>query len=529
MDTSNPNAEYIMTRGNRIIKTGMLQDIEMEMEDTEYINCNGAVAIPGFNDAHLHLSTVGANIYDCNLEGVKSIEELINRVKEYIKSNNIPEDQWVLGKGWNQDYFEISKLPSKSDLNKISEKHKICLIRGCYHMCVINSKAASALNITPEMKIDGGQFDIDDKTREVTGICRENAMKFVLENLPPITVEKFKEYVRKAQDYLLSLGVTSAQTDDFMLAGVKWQDVMKAYSEMVKDGELKIRVFEQCLLPRLAVLKDFLASGYKTGYEEGKFKVVILKLLADGNFGNRTAALNEPFKDFPDNFGIMNYTQAELDELFSTAYKGGLRIGVHCIGDRSSEMVLEAESRTRHLYGSDTRMNMIHCQMANEKILKEMKRLETVGNIQPAFLDYDIHMVESRLGKERLNMTYNWRTMLDRGIILAMGTDSPITIPNPFMGIYCAVTRQDFEGFPEGGWYPEERLTVEEAIEAYTFGSAYASFEESELGRLKPNMLADITFIDKDPYNCKAEDLLKIKVLRTVVDGEIAYERKELI
>lgn len=526
-DSENPRGDYVWITDEVIRAVGPLADLPMNLDDTDYIDGRGAFMLPGFHDSHLHLSTVGANIYDCSLEGTASIAELKQRVGDYITGNNIPAGDWVLGKGWNQDYFSDKRLPSKADLDEISPDHKICLIRGCYHLCVINSLAIDALGIRPDTTVENGIFDVHPITGETTGICRENAMKFVLENLPPITVEKFKHYVKMAEEYLLSLGVTSVLTDDFMLAGVKWTDVMTAYKELAAADQLKIRVFEQCLLPKAGMLAEFLQGGYHSGWGEGKFQISMLKLLSDGNFGNHTAALKEPYSDQGDNLGIMNYTGEELDELFALAYSHGLRIGVHCIGDRAAEMVLKAERDNAPRYGGATRLNLIHCQMANEGILRDMTELGVVGSIQPAFLDYDIHMAGSRLGDERCREAYNWNTMVRRGIPLAMGSDSPITVPDPFMAIYCAVTRQDFKGFPPGGWYPEERLSVEDSIRAYTQGSAYAAFMEDRLGRIKPGMLADLILVDKDPFGCPANELLDIQVLRTVVGGVTMYLGKD--
>ncbi|MCQ1531533.1 amidohydrolase [Lutispora saccharofermentans] len=514
------------------IKDGKFEKIGANEEMSDYINeadsiidLENKAVYPGFIDSHMHLAMLGANLYECNLAGVKSKEELIGKVKRYISENSIPSGAWVTGKGWNEDYFDVKELPSRSDLDKISAKHNICLTRGCYHMCVINSRALDSIGINKDNnKIENGIFDIDENGIP-TGICRESAMKYVYAQLPAVTKDTIKKYIEIASKYLLSRGITSAQTDDFMLPGVKWQDVIDAYTEMNDEGKLSIRIYEQCLLPSVEELKVFTNKGYRTGKGNEHFKIGPLKILADGNLGTRTAYLKEPYSDDETKTGIPQYTQEKLDDLIKFAAESGMQIAAHSIGDKSTHMLIESiEKLPQTLKGKDLRCNIIHCQITDDEIIDKFKKLDIIANVQPIFLNYDIHMAEARLGHSRVIRSYNWRTLLEKGIKVALGSDSPVELPDTVYGIYSAVTRKDLNGHPEGGWYPDEKLTVKQAVSGFTEGAAYASFEENIKGSIEKGKLADFIISSEDLFEIDPDEIKDVTVLKTYIDGKLVYD-----
>lgn len=530
MNKRNPKAEALF------IEDGIFKNIGSNKEISELINksslvidADGKTILPGFIDSHMHLAMFGSNLYECNLVGTKSIEELINKVKDYISSKKIPKGDWVIGKGWNEDYFNVKRLPNRYDLDKISKEHNICLTRGCYHMCVVNSNVLDEIGINKENhEINNGIFDIDQNSVP-TGICRESAMKLVYSKLPKVSKDRFKEYIKLASNYVLSRGITSLCTDDFMLPGIEWQNVIDSYTEMKRDGELKIRVYEQCLLPTLESIKEFASKGYKTGIGDDHFKIGQLKILTDGNLGTRTAYLSEPYSDDSSTYGMPQYTQNELDDLILTATESGLQIASHAIGDKSINMVIDALEKLPEEYKKrDLRSNIVHCQVTNDRLLKKFKKLNIVANVQPIFLNYDIHMAESRLGPSRITNSYNWKTLLNEGIKVALGSDSPVELPDTMLGIYSAVTRKDLNGFPNGGWFPEEKLTVDEALHGFTIDAAYSSFSEDIKGSIEIGKLADFVVLSEDIYEIEPENIKNVKVLKTFIDGKLVFDIEKI-
>lgn len=514
------------------IKDGIIQEVGTNEEISKFIDRTSSVidldnktVFPGFIDSHLHFAMLGANLYECNLVGVDSIENLINRVKQFIAENDISPGKWVTGKGWNEDYFNVKKLPTRYDLDNISTEHNICLTRGCYHMCVVNSEALKNIEINEDNnKIENGIFDIDENGVP-TGICRESAMKHVYDKLPVVTKENIKNYIELASKYVLSKGITSVQTDDFMLPGINWQDVIDAYTEINNEGNLKIRVYEQCLLPTLEKLKNFVEKGYKTGFGDSHFKIGPLKLLVDGNLGTRTAYMSEPYSDDKTQSGIPQYTQSEIDDLVNYATKSGIQVATHVIGDKAAKMVINAlDKLPEDLKSEDLRCNLIHCQVTDQIMIDNIKKLNIIANVQPIFLNYDIHMAESRLGHERILWSYNWKTLYNNNVRVALGSDSPVELPDTVYGIYCAVTRKDLNGCPKGGWYPNEKLSVEEAVRGFTMGSAYASFDENVKGSIEKGKLADFIVLSDDLFEIEPSEIKNVKVLKTYIDSKLVYD-----
>lgn len=527
MDLNNPRAEAIYIKNDKFEKVDTVEEISSYINDkTIVIDLKGKAIYPGFIDSHMHLAMFGANLQECNLVGVKSVEEMIGRMKEHIDVNNIKPGTWITGKGWNEDYFSIKELPTRYDLDKISTEHSICLTRGCYHMCVINSHALDNIGINKENnKIENGVFDLDDMGIP-TGICRESAMRYVYSQLPSITKEDIKRHIKIASKYLISKGITSVQTDDFMVPGASYKDVINAYEEIKQEGKLDIRVYEQCLLSTIKELENFIDQGYKTGMGDNNFKIGPLKILADGNFGTRTAYLTEPYSDDPTKFGISQYTQEKLDELISFAVKSGMQIAVHAIGDKSIHMIIESLKRLPpELINQDLRSTVIHCQVTDQYIIESFKSMNIIANLQPIFINYDLHMAESRLGPERILKSYNWKTLLKSGVKIALGSDCPIELPDTVFGIYSAVTRKDLNGFPEEGWYLDEGISVNEAIEGFTTKAAYASFEEDIKGSIEEGKLADFVVLSKDLFDIEPDMIKDVEVLQTYIGGELVYKK----
>lgn len=525
MDKNNTISEAVAVKDNKIFKVGTTEEIlALRGDNSQIIDLEGKALVPGFNDSHMHLVNYGYSQTQADLIGVESVEEINRRVSQYIKDKKVEKGTWVRGAGWNQDYFIGDKVfPTKYDLDKISLDHPIVVTRTCGHVAVVNSKALEVLGIKKgTAQVEGGHFDLDENG-EPTGIFRENALAIVYNAIPNPGINEIKEMITNAIEQLNKCGITSVGTDDFgALPGKDYNKIIEAYLELKNEGLLNIRVYQQYLIPEIDNLKGFLNKGYKTGWGDENFKIGPLKLLLDGSLGARTAVLNEPYSDNPSTSGILTATQEELDEIVNFAHNNENQIAIHGIGDKAMYMAFESIEKTLNKNPKkDHRHGIVHAQITDEYLLNKFKDLEAIAYIQPIFLDYDWKMVKSRIGEEREKTSYNWKTMVDMGTHIACGSDSPVDSFNVMYGIYEAVTRKDLKGNPEGGWLPEQGLTVEEALYGYTMGGAYASFEEDIKGSIEEGKLADMVVLSDNIFEIDPHKIKDVNVEMTIFNGKI--------
>lgn len=530
MDNNKEFAEAVAVRNGIIEKVGSNGDIlALRDKDTKIIDLDGKLMLPAFNDSHMHLLSFGLSLKRVSLKDAVSIVDIINKLKGHIENNKIEAGKWLQGIGWNQDYFDEKVFPTRYDLDKISMEHPICITRACYHIAVVNSKALEVMNINKDScQIDGGKFDIDDKG-ELTGVFRENAVRLIYDTIPEPTLNEIKEIIYDASVYALSKGITSIQTDDFEhLSSKNYEKIIRAYRELIEEGRLKVRINEQCLLPNKVKLEEFLQKGYRTGEGDDFFKIGPLKLLTDGSLGARTALLSVSYKDDPSTKGISVYDQEALNELVIMAHNSGMQIAVHCIGDKALELTLNSFELAQKLnFRNNARHSIVHCQITDDTLLNRLKELDIMAHIQPIFLDYDLHIVEDRVGKELAITSYNWKTMLDKGIKVACGSDCPVEKLDVLPNIYCAVNRMDLNGYPEKGWLPEQKLSVYQAVYGFTMGASYASFEEELKGSITEGKLADFVVLSENVFEINPASIKDVKVLMTFTGGELVFEEKE--
>lgn len=526
-DKKKEKVEAVAIKDGKIAATGTNQEVlGYKNSSTKLINLEGKTAVPGFNDSHMHLLSYAVSLEKADLNGAKSIDEIKKRVRDFIERNNIPEGRWVLGRGWNHSFFAEKRLPSRHDLDEISQNHPIALTRTCGHLCAVNTRALKEAGIFDSPpRVEGGDIDLDDNGLP-TGILKENAQNLIYKIIPPLSKGQIKELIIKAAENCIREGITSVQTDDFEAVKSDFKDVLDAYFELDSEKRLKLRVNEQCLLPEIEKLKAFIGMGYKTGYGSEFFKIGPLKLLSDGSLGGRTAALRMPYADDETTAGILIYSEEELDRLVEMGHLSGLQVAVHAIGDRAMDMALESFEKALSKYPKeDPRFRIIHAQITTRDIIEKFKKLNVIADIQPIFVSTDLAVVEERIGKERAKWTYNWKTFIDYGVHVAGGSDCPVEPFNPLYGIYAAVTRKNLDGYPENGWLPEQKLSVEEAFYIFTMGSAYASFEENIKGSITPGKLADIAVLSDNIFEIEPDGIKDVNVEKTIVDGEIVYEK----
>lgn len=485
--------------------------------------------LPGFNDSHLHLLNYAYGLSKLNLDGLAGVAEVIEKGKRYIEEKGVQKGSWVLGRGWNQAFLREGRPPLKEELDQISEEHPICLTRVCEHMVAVNSRALRAAGIdenTPDP--EGGEIERDENGR-LTGLLKETARYLVYSVIPPKGVGEIKAMLAEAIKTASAFGVTSAQTDDFETFSDKdWRKVIQAYGELEAEGRLNIRIYEQCLLPKRERLLDFLDAGYKTGWGDNRFKIGPLKLLTDGSLGGRTAFISIPYHDAPGQRGIAVFTPEELDELIVTAHTRGMQLVCHGIGDAAMNRIIDSfEKAQKAMPKEDARMGIIHVQITDEALIRRFKEQNVLAYLEPVCLNSDLHIVEERVGRELASTSYQYRSFCDMGITTPMSSDCPVDSLNPFDNMYVGVNRMDYNGYPEGGWRPEQKLTVRQMVTGFTIQGAFASFEEKEKGSIEAGKLADFIILSEDPFLVPERELRRVKVEETYLEGERIYRRED--
>jgi hypothetical protein len=477
----------------RFVFVGNETTAREQYPSAEIIDCKDMVMLPGFNDSHMHLLGYSMTLSQLDLSQTTSIAKIQSEIITFSQSHD-----FIFGRGWNQDYLIDKHMPTRQDLDKTGLDKPIILIRACGHILCCNSAAMKQAGVYHE-----------------DGLFREHEMDQIKAILPRYTLESLKKHLEDAEKMLLSYGVTSVQTDD--LSAVTESDHDLVLCAMQEMNHL-IRVYEQTNYNSYGNFIRHIPDYIQDKHSSSMFRMGPIKLLGDGSLGAHTAKLQNPYSDCPEMPGLLNFTESELTHIASLCEKHGLDMAIHAIGD---QMVKYALDMTR---GSKLRHSIVHCQITSPAILETIIKENILLHIQPIFLHYDMHIAEERLGPERVKYAYNYRTLTDSGIPIAFGTDCPVEPPNPFFGIYSAVTRKDRTGYPKTGWYPDEALSLDQALVHYTSGSAYGSYDEDHLGKIKEGYTADFILLEKDPFTLQPEEWLKLKVKKSFVGGELRYE-----
>lgn len=511
-------ATAVLTEGGRIKAVGADDEIRRAARPgTPAVDLDGMTVVPGFIDSHLHLLGLGLSLDNLDLTGVSSIAELTRLVAE--KAAGQPAGEWVVGRGWDQDLFAEGRYPNRQDLDRAAPDRPVSLVRNCGHVTVANTAALRLSGITRDTADPtGGHLDRDE-TGEPTGVLRE-AGKGLLRTPAPGR-ERLERALGLAVRRALAAGVTSVHTED--TRGLGFATVHDVYRQALGPEGLPFRV---SIDPAYEHLDEVLAAGMRTGSGDEYVKVGAVKLFADGSLGASTAALVEPYGDDATSKGIPVLDPRELRDRVRRVHGHGLQLATHAIGDRAVEMTLEAYRQAlEEIPRPSHRHRIIHCQVMRPDQFRWFAALGLVADIQPKFVTTDMRWAEKRLGPERTKTAYAWKTFIDAGIHVAGGSDCPVEPLDPALGIYSAVTRQDLDGRPPGGWLPDQRLTVDEALRLFTVGGAYAAFEERDRGSVEPGKLADLTVLRQDPLTIPPEELKDLQVEMTIVGGRIAFSR----
>jgi len=517
-------AEAIAVRGDRILAVGDTNDIlKLKGPGTQVIDLGGHFVMPGFNDAHLHLASAGFEKLSLNLVGVKDIEEFRGRIR--ARAEKSAPGEWIVGGGWDHTLWPVKELPTRWDVDEVAGQHPVFLQRVDGHIAVANTRALQLASITLASKDPaGGQID-RDASGQPTGILRETARDAVSAVIPKSTHDQRRQAIEAALVDLRRWGVTSAQDNS------TWND-FQMYEELEREGKLTARISEWLAFDDpLATLQAHRAAHARS---DSMLHTGMLKGFMDGSLGSHTAALLDPYADDPKNSGLPQYDQAKLTQMAKERIDAGFQMGFHAIGDKGVQMALDAfaaaekEARDKKIDaangGQDFRLRIEHAQVTTPAQVAKFKELKVIASMQPNHLLTDMNWAKDRLGERRAAHSYAWAEFLKHGVTLAFGTDYPVEPVTPFRGLYAALTRKSENGKKE--YFPEQKLTIEQAIAAYTTGSAFAEFSEKDKGTLAGGNLADFAVLDRDITAVPAEKVLSTKVLRTVLGGKTVYEAK---
>jgi predicted amidohydrolase YtcJ len=517
-------AEAIAVRGERIQAVGEnAQILKLKGPETQVVDLGGKFVMPGFNDAHAHLAGGGAERLNVNLAGVKSLDEFRARIRAKVETAK-PGD-WILGGGWDENLWPVKALPTRWDVDEVSARHPVYLDRVDGHIAVANTQALKLASITIASRDPkGGKIDRDSNSQP-NGILRERAREAVTNVIPPPTHDRRLEAMQAALAEAARWGVTSVQDNS------SWEDFL-VFEELEKAGKLTARVTEW--LPFNDTVEQLNVKRSQHSQSDKALHTGMLKGFMDGSLGSRTAALIEPYADDPKNSGLPQYDPIKLNEMAKERVLAGYQLGFHAIGDKGVQMALDAFAESERAArekkikaangGADYRLRIEHAQVTAPLEIVKFRDLKVVASMQPSHLLTDMKWAEARLGPKRAEHSYAWAEFLRRGVTLAFGTDFPVESISPFRGLYAATTRKSESGKEE--YFPDQKITMDQAIAAYTTGSAFAEFAEKEKGLIVSGMLADFVVLDRDLTAVVPQKLLETKVLRTVVGGKTVYETK---
>src|SRR5438128_4463897 len=518
MDQSQPIAEAVAVLGHRIVAVGSTKDIrKLAGTNTRVVDAKDQVVLPGFNDAHVHFMSGGFQLSSVDLRDANSPQEFAERIRDF--AGKLPKGRWITGGDWDHERWPDAKLPTKELIDRYTPDTPVFVNRLDGHMALANSLALKLAGVTRETKDPpGGVIVRDSKTGEPTGILKDAAQSFVWKVIPAASFEEKVAAARAATNHAASLGVTSVQD---MSAGAD----VGVYQTLLDRGELKTRVYAVWPLPgwdRLA------RTGVRAHFGSAMLRTGGLKGFADGSLGSTTALFFEPYLDAPNTSGIPSdemFPEGAMLERVRGADRAGLQVIIHAIGDRANDNILSIYERVEKENGDrDRRFRIEHAQHLRPQDITRFARDKVIASMQPYHAIDDGRWAEKRIGHERSKTTYAFRSLLDSGATLAFGTDWTVAPLNPMLSIYAAVTRRTLDGKHPNGWIPDQKISVEEAVRAYTIGSAFAEFEEKDKGTIAAGKLADLVVVSRNILEIESNEIDKAKVVLTMMDGRVVYE-----
>lgn len=516
MDPACPTAQAVRIINGRYTAVGDNETLLAQAgPDTVLTDLAGAAVYPGMVDSHLHILTYAIYCRELLLTDVRSRAEALAAIAERV--SQAKPGQMINARGFNEDLWEDNRLITREDLDAVAPDNPVRLTRVCGHMVIANSAAMAAAGITAETPVpDGGSLD------HARGIFCENALALLYgDEEDSGSVEECMGLLEQGMQDAADTGLTGLWSDDLDTGYFDMHTVLEAYRRLDRAGRMPLRVVEQCALANDDRWHSFRAAGNRYGQGTDMFRIGPRKLYTDGSLGARTACLSIPYADAPDRQGVPIYAPGELARHAAAAHAAGTPFIVHAIGDAGVDSVLDAIEYARAAVPGtdDLPSGIVHCQITRPEQLQRIAALHAAVYAQPVFTEYDLHICRDRVGETLEKSSYNWKTLLSTGVCISSGSDSPVEPFDPAKNIYCAVTRQDFDHKPAGGWLPEQCLTVEEAVRCHTVEAARAVGYEDRLGRIAPGFLADATVFPADLAAIAPDDILTQQPLFTLVGG----------
>jgi len=516
MDEDNNDVEALAIGQGKILAIGTTEEIMNSYPDVEMVDLNGKTIMPGIIESHGHLLNLGKGFLELNIAGIKTPQEVVQKVQERVRET--PPGQWIVGWGWDEGEW-AKNYPTNNELNQVSPENPVYL-RGLHGFAGwVNDEALKIAQITKDTpNPPNGEILKDAKTGKPTGILTNQAQKILTQQIPPMTKDIIEKALLLAFKECAKYGLTTVHE--------AWAatDVLEALYSLKKKNELPIRIYVMIDWRDEKLMESFFEKGPEIDPDQ-MLTIRSLKIFVDGSLGARSAAMLEPYSDAPEEKGHIVTPEERFYELTTRAMKSGLQVIVHAIGDRANRITLDVVRRaiTDVSEAKNHRLRVEHAQVVALEDIPKFAPLGIVLSMQPPHSTSDMPWAETRVGAERIKGAYAWRSFLDTGVHLTLNSDFPGETLNPFAGMYAALTRQNPDGEPEGGWYPEQCLTREEVLRGYTIEAAYSGFEEDIKGKILPGMLADFIVLSDNILTIPAQDLLSFQVEQTYVGGKLIY------
>lgn len=518
-DAARPVVQAMAIRAGRVVFTGDAAGARaLAGSSTRTVDLGGRSVIPGMTDAHAHVVGLGDKLQSVDLMETRSYDEVIARVVERAKDT--PKGQWILGRGWDQNDWGNTAWPTHEALSRALPDHPVMLTRVDGHAALVNAAAMRAANLTRASRDPAGGEIIRDAQGNPTGVLVDNAEGLVARVIPPPSRAQVKEMIVDAIAEMHRWGLTGVHD-----AGASGQ-TLELYEELGREGKLNIRLYAM-ISDHAPTIEAWFRRGPLVGGYDGTLWVRSIKLYQDGALGSRGAALLEPYTDDARTSGLLVSPAQHIKDVASRALIAGFQVNTHAIGDRGNRLVLDSyEAALKARPTADHRFRVEHAQILHSDDIPRFAQLGVIPSMQASHQSSDMYWAGNRLGEGRLRGAYAWRSLLNTNVVIPNGSDFPVEYVNPLISFNASVARQDAKGWPVGGWYPEQRMTREEALLSMTLWAAYSGFQEAELGSLAPGKRADFVVLDRDIMRVPTEDILATQVLSTWVGGRAVYERR---
>jgi predicted amidohydrolase YtcJ len=518
-DVARPDAEAIAIIGERVVDVGGAREIERwRGAGTREIDAGGRRVIPGFNDAHVHFVDGGSQLDYLDLKDAATPQEFAKRIGDRAKTMRAGE--WMLGGNWDDQNWTPARLPTKEMIDSLTPSNPVFLNRYDGHAALANSLALKLAGVTAKTPDPPGGAVVRDPAGNPTGVLKDAAMGSVNRVIPPPTPERRLQAVKRAMDHAASLGVTSVQD-----MNPPYEDI-SVYADLANQGKLTVRI---SAAPMETGWQDQAKLGVHRSFGSDWLRLGAVKGYADGSLGSTTAFFFQPYTDAPSTRGLLSDEMQPLDQMrarLTGADKAGLQLCIHAIGDAAISQILDLFADVVKANGPrDRRLRVEHAQHIAPKDFDRFASLGVIASVQPYQAIDDGRWAERRIGPERVKTTYAFRTLLDKGVRLALGTDWPVAPLNPMLTLYAAVTRATLDGKNPNGWVPEQKISLQQAVAAHTAGSAYAEFQEKEKGTIARGKLADLVILSDDIFSIQPTAIKDVKVLTTIVGGKVVFQR----